>query len=93
MDRVLKAKRKTSPFAARPIKEYIVQEKHPRSIDTRTSYNSFMENHVIMQKGGGWPKNGPMELYGGLIPLPKKKYDQLQELRRRVAVNLQRYYE
>lgn len=31
--------------------------------------------------------------YNGLIPLPKAKYDQLQELKQFVAVNLQRYYQ
>ncbi|KAI4472096.1 dna-directed rna polymerases i ii and iii subunit rpabc2 [Holotrichia oblita] len=90
MGRVLKMYRKTSPFPTRPIKEYLLQEKHPRSIDTRNTYNGFMENYVIMQKMVIQPKN----LYhNGLIPLPKAKYDQLQELKQFVAVNLQRYYE
>ncbi|KAI4464359.1 zinc finger fyve/phd-type [Holotrichia oblita] len=85
--------RKTSPFPTRPIKEYLLQEKHARSIDTRNTYNGFMENCYYAKKSKQ-PNKKPKNLYhNGLIPLPKAKYDQLQELKQFVAVNLQRYYE
>ena len=86
--------KKTSPFQTRPIKELFLSLEHPRTIKVRNSYNGTKESFVITNaKTRCLPTIAPQKLYEQLIPLPKKKFDQLQELKVFLSDPNQLYYE
>lgn len=87
--------RKTCPFATRPVRELQFSEDHPCTIAVReTAYNAAPTTFVIAARNVKFDSDSsPDALYSTLIPLPKKKYDQLQELKRFVAEEFQQYYE
>ncbi|XP_050311864.1 uncharacterized protein LOC126747345 [Anthonomus grandis grandis] len=72
--------KKTCPLPTRPIKELIISHQHPRTIQMRESYNGAMSSFVLIPPRPGIAAATPDKLCNGLIPIPKLKYDQLQEL-------------
>lgn len=78
--------KKSCPFATRPVKELHVAKEHQLQswfvIHIRDLPTGFLRYLLIRIK-----------LYYKLIPLPKSKYEQLQELKRFVSKDFYSYYE
>lgn len=87
--------RKTCLFPTRPVKEIQISNNHPRTIAVKeAAYNVAATHYVLCGRNLKLPSDSlPRQSYSRLIPIPKKKYDQLQELKQFVAEEHQSYYE
>ncbi|KAF2889812.1 hypothetical protein ILUMI_16361, partial [Ignelater luminosus] len=74
--------RKSCPFATRPVKELNVSKEHPLTVTTRSTYHGPTHSYAIKLPSIPFSTDKPFRLYHELIPLPKKKYEQLQELKK-----------
>lgn len=83
--------KKKCPFSTRPLKEIRIRHDHPRTIETRENYNGARQSFIIAGPNLTW-KGSPKLLYKEAIPVPKKKYQQLQELKKFIADEYQNYY-
>ena len=86
--------RKTCPFATRPVREMQFTRNHPRTVAVReTAYNAALIQFVILLRDTNWDGYAlPDPLYRSLLPIPKKKYDQLHELKIFISEELQSFY-
>ena len=88
--------RKSCPFPTRPIKILQCCKDHPRTVAVKeAAYNAQAVEFVIRTSGNSkFPPNAePDALYHALLPIPKLKYQQLQELKKFISEELQSYYD
>lgn len=85
--------RKTCPFPTRPLRVLQCTKNHPRTVAVReTAYNSTAVNFVIAACNAQLPLNAePNMLYHELLPIPKLKYQQLQELKEFISEDCQSF--
>ncbi|KAF5285274.1 hypothetical protein FQR65_LT13288 [Abscondita terminalis] len=81
---------KKCPFFTRPLREVRISREHSRTIETRENYNGARQSFIIAGANLTW-KGSPKLLYKQAIGLPKKKYLQLQQLKKFVAEEHQNY--
>lgn len=86
--------KKTSPLATRPVKEIFFNLECPRTTQARDTYNGSKISYIIIpnKNNRSWANQEPLKLYNQLIPVPIKKYTDLQNLKRFVSQENQTYY-
>lgn len=86
------------PFPSRPVRQLVIVNSHPRFIMHKSTYNGpLLENIVLAprKKRLNLPNNQfkiPDFKYGKLIPLKKKKYEDIQHLKQFCSTEAQRYF-